>query len=102
MKNKLFSLITLCSLMMMNFQFYHHHELDSNNISTSNQEDIYVVSDKDSHSCDFCELSFTKYVSNVEKFVNHDSHSDYSFLQNLNFVSYKSVHGIPNKSPPVA
>ena len=101
MKNKLFSLTTLCALMMMNFQFYHHHELHSSNISTSNQEDI-VVSDKDSHNCDFCELSFTKYVSNVEKFVNHDSHSDYSFLQNLNFVSYKSVHGIPNKSPPVA
>jgi len=101
MKNKLFSLTTLCALMMMNFQFYHHHELHSNDIFASNQEGIYVVSDKDSHNCDFCELSFSKYVSSIEKFVTQDSHSDYSFLNNLNFVSYKSVHGIPNKSPPV-
>ena len=102
MKNKLFSVITLCSLMVMNFQFYHQHELHSGDKYSSNQESVYITSHEDLHNCDFCELSFTKYIANVKKFVTHDSHSNYFFLKDLNFVSYKSIHGIPNKSPPVA
>ena len=101
MKKKLISLITLSALIMATFEGYHHHELDINDQYACNQECIDVANDDHSHDCDFCKFGFTKYVSNIDKFVTHDSSSDYSFLKNLNFVSYKSVHTIPNKSPPL-
>jgi len=101
MKNKLISLITLFGLMMINFQVYHQHEFNSTDKYICNQECVDILSNKDSHNCDFCKFGFTKYVSNIDKSVTHDSSSNYSFLKNLNFVSYKSVHTIPNKSPPL-
>ncbi|MEC7822661.1 MAG: hypothetical protein VYA20_02800 [Candidatus Neomarinimicrobiota bacterium] len=101
MKNKLISIITLFALMMINFQVYHQHEVNSTNQYICSQECVDIVSNKDSHDCDFCKFGFTKYVPNADRFVNHDASSNYFYLNNLSFVSYKSVHGIPNKSPPL-
>ena len=100
MKNKLISLITLSALMMTTFEFYHHDELDINDQYVCNQECIDVPSDNHSHDCDFCKLGFTKYVPSADNFVKHNTSSNYFYLNSLNFVSYKSIHGIPNKSPP--
>ncbi len=102
MKNKLISLITLSALMMATFEVYHQHELNINNQYVCNQECIDVPNDDNSHDCDFCKLGFTKYVSSADNFVKHNTSSNYFYLNSLNFFSYKSVHGIPNKSPPTA
>ena len=100
MKNKLISLITLSAFMMTAFQVFHQHEFNSTDQYMCSQEYAHIVSNKDSHDCDFCKFGFTKYVPSIDNFVKHDISSNYFYLNSLNFVSYKSVHGIPNKSPP--
>ena len=102
MKKKLISLSTLSALMMATFEGYHHHELDINDQYACNQECIDVANDDHSHDCDFCKFGFTKYTPSTDNFLENDTHSNYFYLNSLNFVSYKSVHGIPNKSPPTA
>ena len=102
MKKKLISLIALSAFMMATFEVYHHHEFDIKNQYVCNQEYIDIPNDDNSHDCDFCKFGFTKYTPSADNFLENDTHSNYFYLNSLNFVSYKSVHGIPNKSPPTA